>query len=85
MPNAPDPAPYAAIAMQLTAQGVEATPDRGAARAQMLRQIETVSGAIFQAKVLVEQYGGSPVKLVVLPGYLFTSYPGRIGIAEFAD
>ena len=77
--------PYAAIAMQLTAQSVEAAPDRNAARAQMLRQIETVGAAIIQARVFVEQYGGSPVKLVVLPEYLFTSYPGRIGIAEFAD
>ena len=77
--------PYAAIAMQLTAQSVEAAPDRAAARAQMLRQIESVGAGIAQAKVFVEQYGGSPVKLVVLPEYLFTSYPGRIGIAEFAD
>ena len=77
--------PYAAVAMQLTAQSVEAAPNRAAARAQMLRQIDVVGAAIQQAKIFIEQYSGSPVKLVVLPEYLFTSYPGRIGIAEFAD
>jgi predicted amidohydrolase len=76
---------YAAVAMQLTARSIESAPDRAAARAAMLAQIGTVAGQIRQAKIFIEQYGGSPVKLVVLPEYLFTSYPGRIGIAEFAD
>ena len=31
------------------------------------------------------QYGGAPVKLAVLPEYLFTSYPGRISIPDFAN
>lgn len=76
---------YAAVAMQLTAQSVEAAPDRATARAAMLAQISTVAAQIGQAKVFIEQYGGSPLRLAVLPEYLFTSYPGRIGIAEFAD
>ncbi len=76
---------YAAVAMQLTAQSVEPAPDRAAARAQMLAQIETVAAQIFQAKVFIEQYGGSPLRLAVLPEYLFTSYPGRISIPDFAD
>ncbi|OYU16152.1 MAG: nitrilase [Alphaproteobacteria bacterium PA4] len=76
---------YAAVAMQLTAQSVEPAADRAAARAQMLAQIARVQAQILQAKVFIEQYGGSPLRLVVLPEYLFTSYPGRIGIAEFAD
>jgi predicted amidohydrolase len=76
---------YAAVAMQLTAQSVEAAPDRAAARAAMLAQIERVAAQLLQAKVFIEQYGGSPLKLAVLPEYLFTSYPGRIGIPEFAD
>jgi predicted amidohydrolase len=76
---------YAAVAMQLTAHSIESAPDRAAARAAMLAQIGVVAGQIAQAKIFIEQYGGSPVKLVVLPEYLFTSYPGRIGIAEFAD
>jgi predicted amidohydrolase len=76
---------YAAVAMQLTARSIESAPDRAAARAQMLAQIGTVAAQIAQAKIFIEQYGGSPVRLAVLPEYLFTSYPGRIGIAEFAD
>ena len=76
---------YAAVAMQLTAQSVEAAPDRASARAAMLAQIGVVAAQIGQAKVFIEQYGGSPLRLAVLPEYLFTSYPGRIGIAEFAD
>lgn len=75
---------YAAVAMQLRAESVEGAADRAAARAAMLAQIERVGAQILQAKVFIEQYGGSPLKLVVLPEYLFTSYPGRIGIAEFA-
>lgn len=76
---------YAAVAMQLRAESVEGAPDRAAARAAMLAQIERVGAQILQAKIFIEQYGGSPLKLVVLPEYLFTSYPGRIGIPEFAD
>jgi predicted amidohydrolase len=76
---------YAAVAMQLRAESVEAAPDRATARAAILAQIERVGAQILQAKVFIEQYGGSPLKLVVLPEYLFTSYPGRIGIEAFAD
>ena len=76
---------YAAVAMQLTAQSVEGCADRAAARAAMLAQIAATRAQILQAKIFIEQYGGTPLKLVVLPEYLFTSYPGRIGIAEFAD
>ncbi|GGI82821.1 hydrolase [Polymorphobacter multimanifer] len=76
---------YAAVAMQLRAESVEAAPDRAAARAAMLAQIDRVGAQILQAKIFIEQYGGSPLKLAVLPEYLFTSYPGRIGIEAFAD
>ena len=37
------------------------------------------SGSIF-----IGQYSGKPVKLAVLPEYLFTSYPGPISIPDFA-
>ncbi len=84
-PRIEAPAPYAAVAMQLTAQSVEGAPDRAAARAAMLAHIERVGAQLLQAKVFIEQYGGSPLRLAVLPEYLFTSYPGRIGISEFAD
>lgn len=76
---------YAAVAMQLRAESVEPAPDRAAARAAMLAHIERVGAQILQAKIFIEQYGGSPLKLAVLPEYLFTSYPGRISIPDFAD
>lgn len=76
---------YAAVAMQLRAESVEGAPDRASARAAMLAQIERVGAQVLQAKIFIEQYSGSPLKLVVLPEYLFTSYPGRIGIEAFAD
>ena len=81
----PAPDTYAAVAMQLAARSVERAPDRAAARAQMLAMIEEVEAKIFSATIFIRQYGGSPVKLAVLPEYLLTSYPGRIGIFEFAD
>lgn len=78
-------APYAAVAMQLTARSTERCADSAAAREQILVQIGEVEGAVRAAAIFVEQYCGRPVKLAVLPEYLFTSYPGRIGIAEFAE
>lgn len=75
---------YAAVALQLAARSVEACPDRAAARAQMLEQIAEVGRKLFAARIFIEQYGGSPLKLAVLPEYLLTSYPGRIAIPDFA-
>ncbi len=77
-------APYAAVAMQLAARSVERAPDRGAARSQILGMIGEVETKIRSARIFIEQYGGHPVKLAVLPEYLFTSYPGRISIPDFA-
>ncbi len=76
---------YAAVAMQLAARSIEKTPDKAAARAQMLAMIGEVETKIRSATIFIQQYGGSPVKLVVLPEYLLTSYPGRISIPDFAD
>jgi len=76
---------YAAVAMQLTARSVASAPDRAATRAAMLAHISDVQAQVLQSRIFIEQYGGSPVKLVVLPEYLFTSYPGRVSIPEFAD
>lgn len=78
-------APYAAVAMQLTAQSTERCADTAAARAQITAQIQGLEGAIRSAAIFIEQFSGRPVRLAVLPEYLFTSYPGRIGIAEFAE
>jgi predicted amidohydrolase len=75
---------YAAVAMQLTAQSVERCADRAEARARMLAMIEALGPKIRASSIFIGQYGGAPVRLVVLPEYLLTSYPGRISIPEFA-
>jgi predicted amidohydrolase len=74
--------PYAALALQLAAHSVEREADP---RAAMLAMIETVGVKMRSATVFVQQYGGSPVRLVVLPEYLFSSYPWRVSIPEFAQ
>ncbi len=76
---------YIAVAMQLAARSVERAPDRAAARAQMLAMIGETGGKLRGAKIFIEQFTGSTVKLAVLPEYLLTSYPGRISIPDFAD
>ena len=73
--------PYAALALQLAAQSLEAVADP---RAAMLKMIGDVGTKMRSALIFLQQYGGSPVRLVVLPEYLFSSYPGRISIADFA-
>lgn len=76
---------YAAIALQLTARSIERCPDRAAARAQMLAMVDDVAAKLNAAAMFTAQFGGSPVRLAVLPEYLFTSYPGRISILDFAE
>lgn len=76
---------YAALAFQLTAQSIDGCADRAAARRQMIAHIARVGSQLTAARVFIEQFGGAPLRLVVLPEYLLTSFPGRIGIAEFAD
>ncbi len=75
---------FAAVALQLTAQAVDHLPDRAAVQSAVQAQIANVAAKIRGACIFVEQYSGSPVRLVVLPEYLFTSYPGRISIPDFA-
>lgn len=77
--------PYAAVAMQLTARSSEACADTAAARVQILAHIAQVEHAVRSAAIFIEKYAGRPLRLAVLPEYLFTSYPGPIGIAEFAS
>lgn len=71
--------------MQLTARSVERCADTAAARAQILAHIAEIEGQIRGAQIFIEQFQGRPVRLAVLPEYLFTSYPGRIGISLFAE
>ncbi|WP_233997302.1 nitrilase-related carbon-nitrogen hydrolase [Porphyrobacter sp. HT-58-2] len=79
-----DTTPFSAMAMQLTARSLERLPDTAVARAAILEHIAEIEGQIRTSAVFVAQYSGKPVKLVVLPEYLFTSYPGRISIPDFA-
>jgi predicted amidohydrolase len=75
---------YAALALQLAAHSVEALPDRAAVQSAILTHIDELGKKLRAATMFVQQYSGSAVRLAVLPEYLFTSYPGRIGISEFA-
>ncbi|MEE4200231.1 nitrilase-related carbon-nitrogen hydrolase [Erythrobacter sp.] len=75
---------YSAMAMQLTARSLERLPTEDEARAAMLQHIAEIEGQIRTSSIFVAQYSGKPVKLVVMPEYLFTSYPGRISIPDFA-
>jgi len=75
---------YAAVALQLAARSVEHCADRAAVSEQVLAHIAEVAGKLRASAIFIEQFGGTPVRLAVLPEYLFTSYPGRIGIAEYA-
>lgn len=77
-------AAFCAMAMQLTARSLERLPDAAAARAAILAHIAEIESQIRTSAIFVAQYSGLPVKLVVLPEYLFTSYPGRISIPDFA-
>ncbi len=76
--------PFAALALQITARSVEGAADRAAASRQMLAMIEEIGVKLRASSVFIQQYGGSPVKLAVLPEYFLTGYPGRISIPDFA-
>ncbi len=75
---------YSAVAMQLAARSVDRAKSREEAWAQVSSHIAEIEGQIRSASIFIGQYSGVPVKLAVLPEYLFTSYPGRISIPEFA-
>ncbi|RJF93830.1 nitrilase-related carbon-nitrogen hydrolase [Sphingomonas cavernae] len=77
--------PYAALALQIAARSVERLPDRAAASAQMIAMIEEIGVKLRASAIFIQQYGGSPVRLAVLPEYFLTSYPGRISIPDFAE
>jgi predicted amidohydrolase len=76
--------PFAAVAMQLTARSVERLTSRADVTTQIMAHMADVEAQIRAAAIFIAQYGGTPVKLAVLPEYLFTSYPGRISIPDFA-
>jgi len=76
---------YAALALQLTARSIEKCANRDEARAQITQHIASIEAKIRSAQIFVKQYTGLPVKLLVLPEYLFTSYPAGQSIAQFTD
>lgn len=77
--------PYAALALQIAARSVESLADRAAVRGQMLAMIEEIGVKLRASGMFIQQYGGTPVRLAVLPEYFLTSYPGRISIPDFAE
>jgi predicted amidohydrolase len=85
MTDLTDPATYAAVAMQLTARSIDPALARSDASARMVAHIGEIEGATRSAAIFIQQYGGRPVKLAVLPEYLFTSYPGRVSIEQYAE
>jgi predicted amidohydrolase len=72
---------YAALALQLAAHSLQ---DEADPRGAMLAHIGIVGEKLRSSAIFVEQYGGSSVRLAVLPEYLFTSYPAQVSIPEFA-
>lgn len=79
------PKPYAALALQIAARSVEKLTAREQVAAQMAAQIEETGVKIRASGAFIQQYGGTPLRLVVLPEYFLTSYPGRISIPDFAE
>jgi predicted amidohydrolase len=73
-----------ALAMQLTARGIEGL-GRETARARMLSHIDAVESQIAATRAFVDQFTGGALRLVVLPEYLFTSFPTRTPAAAFTD
>ncbi|WP_448581596.1 nitrilase-related carbon-nitrogen hydrolase [Thermaurantiacus sp.] len=71
--------PYLAVAMQLAARSVEAAPDVAAARAGILAHIQELEVELAGTRRFLETFSGTPLKLAVLPEYLFTGFPtGRV-------
>jgi len=71
---AESPPPYLAVALQMRAWSVEQATDVAAARAGMQAAIARVDRELFGLKAFVERFSGQPLKLVVLPEYLFSSF-----------
>lgn len=73
------PEPYLAAALQLRAWSVEQAADVAAARAGMLAAIARLDSAIAGVKAFLATFAGQPLKLVVLPEYLFSGFAtGRV-------
>ena len=69
------PEPYLAAALQLKAWSVEQAADVAAARAGMRAAIARLDGAIAGVRAFLSTFAGQPLRLVVLPEYLFSGFP----------
>jgi len=67
-------APYLAAALQLRAWSVDLAKDAEGARAGMARGIARLGPEIAGARAFLEKFTGTPLKLVVLPEYLFSAF-----------
>ncbi|WP_448580384.1 nitrilase-related carbon-nitrogen hydrolase [Thermaurantiacus sp.] len=73
------PEPFQAAALQAEAVSVEAAADVASARALMLARIAELEAEIRGVKAFLETFNGLPLKLVVLPEYLFSGFEtGRV-------
>ncbi len=69
------PERYAALALQIATECVNACADRAAARARMADNITHARRAIAASKGFIRQFSGIEVRLVVLPEYFLTGFP----------
>lgn len=75
------PAPYMALALQVTCQAVNNCPDKATARARMLASIARIRTQVIASKRFI----GPDVRLVVLPEYFLTGFPMGESPAEWSD
>jgi predicted amidohydrolase len=75
---------YIAMAFQLAARSVERMTQRAEVETQFGAMTAEVATKLRGARAFIEGYAGAPLRLIVLPEYLFTSYPTRISIPDFA-
>ena len=78
--NTEDPV-YTAVALQVAVKGVSRCSDKASAREVMASQLDHFAERISGYK----QFGGTDLKLVVLPEYCLTSFPQGESIPLWAD
>lgn len=66
---------YTALAMQFSTNCVNECPDRAAARAQIIANIERAGRAITSSMGFITLFSGEAPKLVVMPEYFMTGFP----------
>lgn len=68
---------YVALALQVTCPSVAGIADRDAARQRMMRTLEDVRREMTGGFAFIAGFLGEPPKLVQLPEYFLTAFPGR--------